>query len=1168
MTAFLSPAGIGAPASTSTDTRALKAINSRNLSYANKDFVKNMAWLNSSVDTLSQWSQKLQAGVDSANQNAIEQIQGFAADLFVLFAGLEPTGVDIGDLKYVIQGIGALLGINPDTPFPMNLLEAAGHLFSTYIIPLPQFSDVIFDAIDAWAVDLGLSPEFIQAMHDLQDAIEALGENFSDLFNSIGQLLEVFGPDFGPVGQLWNALMDLLDGVDTGALKPVISLLADLGIPFIQALTAIVNAGNAFLDPLGTIAGSQIASLGQNIVPKVSADTTVWSVGSNNVNAWVLDAAQSASGTDGSFTTLGNGQAKRILTQKTFQCKTGQKFTVKGSLRWNGIPTGTTEFGAIIVWYSDANEVSTTTLNIPAGHGATGGWTQSISYTDVTVPNNVNGFKIGARVGTTVTTGQVWADDLSMQLQGTIDQGLIAGLTQTLSNFLNFDFFDDIIGSPGQTPESVADWFLSFLTENSPIPGLNIIGSIPGRLLQNIGIGSIGGTAPNLLENPGFDTAVALDGEGIWTWDGTIGRSAPLGSAKVMGTGVFKELQTKTPIQVDQGQKLNLSGWVTWTGLGGYASNPIALGISTYSDIYGQNLVASVEIGNAVGGAGANSGFVQVSGQYQIPVGVASVRVRLILKATATAGQVNFDDLYLGKVQLLNWNLVDGLNDAWQGLLDTLGGGIGSVIEDIGNRLFALNPDGTLDASQLANMLNIPAINPLKVLGISAPTIVDTFRNTLEQLWGGLARSLDYDGKSLADVASQANNTSETADTALQVGEWNNALLGLRNNKSLFEGMDETEESNFTMDSMMIAGQADPPIINATAASSPGSIWRAKETAKKGFISYWGRGITNVTGLYLDIYKFNTATQTLALMHTSPNQIGVHTANWGLNVYYLPAEARFDVASGDVVLVCWRVTGTGTFQLAGIQSPWMTNHPTVIPRRPAVALPSGGPFNGVALSALDSYYSNNIPWFGIGIATGDVPPPYYAPRQTQLTQTGQWITWPIPTWANFVDVVLASGAGGGHGGDGGFGNSGQGGKRGNWGTETLQRGVDFPSNATQLQFFIGVGGTAGAKESNGGNGQASARAAITGGKAQLTVAGGLGATGYDNNGSNGESLPNLDYLGVPYTGGLGAAYNGGDGEAGQSPGGGGGGGQGGVYTVAWPGGKGGDGRGFVTARQS
>src|SRR5690349_9200882 len=94
----------------SREAVALDASLTTGKSFVNKDFAKNLAFLNQTADVHTAFLKKLQAGVDDANAGVIEQIQGFAADLFIMFAGGEPTGIEIGDLKYVIQGIGALLG--------------------------------------------------------------------------------------------------------------------------------------------------------------------------------------------------------------------------------------------------------------------------------------------------------------------------------------------------------------------------------------------------------------------------------------------------------------------------------------------------------------------------------------------------------------------------------------------------------------------------------------------------------------------------------------------------------------------------------------------------------------------------------------------------------------------------------------------------------------------------------------------------------------------------------------------------------------------------------------------------------------------------------------------------------------------------------------------------
>lgn len=233
----------------SRETTALKSLQSKRYPDSNKDFAKNMRRLNSSVDYISSYMQKMQKGIDDANQNPIEQIQSFIQDLIVIFGGGEPTGFDFGDLKYIIQALGALFGLNG--PFPMSLIDAASNFFLGYVVPLPQFTDVIFDAIFAWAEELGLDEEFIDQLHELQDALEELLESVEELFEGLNGLLDVFGVtggDYGPLGLLWDAIFGLFDGVDTSGFSNILDLVTGVMGPFIEALTDIINIINAVLD--------------------------------------------------------------------------------------------------------------------------------------------------------------------------------------------------------------------------------------------------------------------------------------------------------------------------------------------------------------------------------------------------------------------------------------------------------------------------------------------------------------------------------------------------------------------------------------------------------------------------------------------------------------------------------------------------------------------------------------------------------------------------------------------------------------------------------------------------------------------------------------------------------------------------------------------------------
>lgn len=232
----------------SKEAVGLKSLQSKRYPDSNKDFQKFMRRTNSSIDYISSYMQTMQKGIDDANQNPIEQIQSFINDLIVLFGGGEPTGFEFGDLKYIIQGLGALFGLNG--PFPLSLIEAAEHFFLGYVVPLDQFTDVIFDAIFAWAEELGLSEDFISTLQDFRDALETFTSEFGDLFTALSGLFGVFGTDFGSLGGIWDIVATIFDGLNAAALRPIMEIIETWSTPFVEALTVVINTLEPLMDEL------------------------------------------------------------------------------------------------------------------------------------------------------------------------------------------------------------------------------------------------------------------------------------------------------------------------------------------------------------------------------------------------------------------------------------------------------------------------------------------------------------------------------------------------------------------------------------------------------------------------------------------------------------------------------------------------------------------------------------------------------------------------------------------------------------------------------------------------------------------------------------------------------------------------------------------------------
>ncbi|ACD49616.1 hypothetical protein Adjutor_31 [Mycobacterium phage Adjutor] len=323
----------------SKESRALRSIQSKNYPDTNKDFVKNLSRLNSSVDYISSYMIIMQKGIDDANKNFIEQIQSFINDLIVLFAGGEPTGIELGDLKYIIQALGALFGFNG--PFPMSLINAVQHFFLGYVVPLPQFTDVITDTIIAWAEELGLDPEFVDALRELADAINDLGMSIGDLFANIMSIFNIFQiPELGtgPLAELWDLLAGIFDGINGNALRPVLLAISNWTIPFIEGLASLVNYLDDLVDGLANgkflkinsplNAANLFGAIGSNLIKVVPAgaltNRRVELIDNPHFtedaiapgSEWAVDMLSSRTDNDGtgSATVIANGQPHALNT--------------------------------------------------------------------------------------------------------------------------------------------------------------------------------------------------------------------------------------------------------------------------------------------------------------------------------------------------------------------------------------------------------------------------------------------------------------------------------------------------------------------------------------------------------------------------------------------------------------------------------------------------------------------------------------------------------------------------------------------------------------------------------------------------------------------------------------------------------------------------------------
>lgn len=229
----------------SQSTLALETIDSSKYPDTNKDFEKNIQRLNEFTDYIAQYLQTMQKGVDQANEDSLQKVQDFGSGLISLFGnGSLLGGIDFGDLQYYLPAIGALLGFDSTTPFPINLLNAAEHFFLGYIIPLDSWSVEVNDVLTALLEEFGIDPDFITAITNLLSAFGSVTSDVESFLSTIESVLGVFGltgGDVGPFGDIWNSVSQLLGGFNISDLGSLVNPVFHALAPWISELATFVN---------------------------------------------------------------------------------------------------------------------------------------------------------------------------------------------------------------------------------------------------------------------------------------------------------------------------------------------------------------------------------------------------------------------------------------------------------------------------------------------------------------------------------------------------------------------------------------------------------------------------------------------------------------------------------------------------------------------------------------------------------------------------------------------------------------------------------------------------------------------------------------------------------------------------------------------------------------
>lgn len=316
------------------------------------------------------------------------------------------------------------------------------------------------------------------------------------------------------------------------------------------------------------------------------------------------------------------------------------------------------------------------------------------------------------------------------------------------------------------------------------IPAGNIIGLLLGNIAQYISIGNIGLEPVELLANPTYNGSDSVDGGGIWQWDGTQTHTADgSGSVKIIANGADNELLSDPAFPVHEDQVLQVSHWLKWAGVTAGPGVSFSLGLSFYD---AAGTLTSSPVVDQISSVGANSSWVQFSGSYTVPSGVATARLRLTVTDHVTGGTVHWDDGSVKATSLMPQGFIQNLTSDLGAralaadlvdLLETLGLGSSSLAV-IADRFANLGIGGVFDAQFLANIAHIPLLPAGSIPLLDAtkiatgtlasgviPTITSAMTSGLAAL-DNLANALGMAGSGFLNTDVQAALAAQAAVTA------------------------------------------------------------------------------------------------------------------------------------------------------------------------------------------------------------------------------------------------------------------------------------------------------------------------------------------------------------------------------------------------------------------
>lgn len=442
----------------------------------------------------------------------------------------------------------------------------------------------------------------------------------------------------------------------------------------------------------------------------------------------------------------------------------------------------------------------------------------------------------------------VGAPDLELLLETLLNAMVVAPLARLIGPIIGrdpstidtideiedlFDDFFDGLGIDVDFEGLLAALRGEYTGSDPALVGIQQVASTFRSVLSGGGLINLGQltTAPrNLLPSGSFDSGETVaEGEG-WSWDDTIGRTAP-GSARFVGTGDAGLLFSPAPAEVEAGKSYTARCWVSWDGV--VASGPAFTPFVRWSDTSGG--VLSETALPAISSPSASSSWVELAAEVTAPASARWAHLAFQVES-GVLGTVWWDDAgILAAQDSLPQSIIAGLTEALEDLFDwieslvnqllgALGvpalGSLFDKITDLSDEIGDWLDDTQDRAAQLADLIDDLFSDPASVLGTLPQSLLSDASGWLSSSLAGKAttaalsqvedfvddliaailqaiRGIPVVGGTLADVISDLGGLKTTADTAQSTadnvhGQFSTAAAGQIVTQGMLDGMTST----------------------------------------------------------------------------------------------------------------------------------------------------------------------------------------------------------------------------------------------------------------------------------------------------------------------------------------------------------------------------------------